>query len=438
MSYRTIAAALALEDASIGERLVAFSLASYADTEHQTFVGNPAAATRAGLSRSQYLAAREQLVGRGLISVAAEGGGRGRSSTLTLGFAKRGPWREERINPQLFQTALSYTGARGPARVMLATLAALANDEREVVGLATNEIRTAAGLSDRTYRRARALLLASGELVVDSCVGGRGNTNRWRLADPRSLGTPVPARQRLAPARNARPLVGTVTPAGQKTGNPGQDQTVSGVNTGQDRTVLPLNPGQDRTVSPEAPAKTPAETPAPHAGAGREPGNQENSYPPTPQGGSRGASVTIVEEYLTDRGRKRQRTVVVELDAIREQFRPASDADLADWERIRGELRLMVGEPTFEIWLAQVEVAATDPDGCLLLTTPAATRSWVAERFARAFDRAGRVADRSLRLADDRELRLLDALATSPSTAFAFDADALPKLPGPIHHKEAV
>ena len=61
MSYRTIAAALALEDVSIGERLAAFSLASYADAEHQTFVGNPAAAARAGLSRSQYLAAREQL-----------------------------------------------------------------------------------------------------------------------------------------------------------------------------------------------------------------------------------------------------------------------------------------------------------------------------------------------------------------------------------------
>ena len=44
MSYRTISAALALKDVSIGERLVAFSLASYADAEHQTFVGNPAAA----------------------------------------------------------------------------------------------------------------------------------------------------------------------------------------------------------------------------------------------------------------------------------------------------------------------------------------------------------------------------------------------------------
>ena len=41
MSYRTIAAALALEDMSIGERLAAFSLASYADAEHQNIRREP-------------------------------------------------------------------------------------------------------------------------------------------------------------------------------------------------------------------------------------------------------------------------------------------------------------------------------------------------------------------------------------------------------------
>src|SRR5581483_10127921 len=127
-------------DVSVGERLVAFSLASYADAEHQTFAGNPAAAARAGLSRSQYLAAREQLLGRGLLSVAVEGGGRGRPSTLMLEFATRGPWREERTNPRLFTTVLGHSRARGPARVLLATLAALANDQREVMGLTTEEI----------------------------------------------------------------------------------------------------------------------------------------------------------------------------------------------------------------------------------------------------------------------------------------------------------
>jgi hypothetical protein len=323
--------------------------------------------------------------------------------------------------------------------VLLATLAALANDEREVLGLTTDEVCSAAGVSDRTYRRARAALLASGELVAESCAGGRGNTNRWRLADPRDLGAPLPARQRVAPTRNARPLLAAATPAVQDAENPGQDRTVSGVNPGQDRTLSSLNPGQNRTVYPESPAETPAETPAPNARAGREPGNQKNNYPPNPpDGGSRTESVTIVEDFLTDRGRKRQRTVVVELDAIREQLRAASDGDLADWERIRDELKRRVGESTFEIWLAQLELAATDPGGRLVLAAPASTRSWVAERFARAFDRAGVVVDRTVRLADERELRLLAALATSPSPAAAPAPDVLPRLPHPIPHKEAV
>jgi hypothetical protein len=264
VSYRTIAAALALEDVSIGERPVAFSLASYADAEHQTFVGNPAAAARAGLSRSRCLAAPEQLEARELISVAAEGGGRGRSSTLTLGFAKRGPWREERTNPPLFQTAWSYTRSQGPARVLLATLAALADDEREVVGLTTEEIRNAAGLSDRTYRRARASLLASGELVAESCVGGRGNTNRWRLADTRSLGTPLPGR-RVAP-------LGMLARSWRR---------------------RPL-----RCRTPRTPVRIGRFLPKPRQKGRRKPrrltrargGNQKNNYPPTPLTGGAGPS----------------------------------------------------------------------------------------------------------------------------------------------------
>jgi hypothetical protein len=46
--------------------------------------------------------------------------------------------------------------------------------------------------------------------------------------------------------------------------------------------------------------------------------------------------------------------------------------------------------------------------------------------------------DRSVRLADERELQLLAALATSPSPAAAPAPDVLPRLPHPIPHKEAV
>ena len=324
--------------------------------------------------------------------------------------------------------------------MLLATLAALANDEREILGLTTEEIRSAAGLSDRTYRRARASLLASGELVAESCVGGRGNTNRWRLADPRDLGTPLPARQRVAPARNARPLLAAANPAVQDAAKPrsGSDCFRRKPRSGSDRFgAKPRSEPDGFRAKPRSesdgfsrnPGRKPgtAETPAPNARAGREPGNQKNNYPPNPpDGGSRTESVTIVEDYLSDRGRKRQRTVVVELDAIREQLRAASDGDLADWERIRSELRVLVGESMFEIWLAQLELAATDPGGRLVLAAPASTRSWVADRFARAFDHAGVAVGRNVRLADERELRLLDALATSPSPAVALDADALP------------
>ena len=53
VSYRTIAAALALDSVTASERLVAFSLASFADGKHQAFPGDAAAAARAGLSRSR-------------------------------------------------------------------------------------------------------------------------------------------------------------------------------------------------------------------------------------------------------------------------------------------------------------------------------------------------------------------------------------------------
>ncbi len=57
---QAIAAALARGDLSAGERLVAFSLASFADRENRAWPGAPAAG--AGLRRSRYLEAREQLV----------------------------------------------------------------------------------------------------------------------------------------------------------------------------------------------------------------------------------------------------------------------------------------------------------------------------------------------------------------------------------------
>src|SRR5437588_5905549 len=86
MSRDAVAAVLARDDLACGDRLTAFSLASYAGREHRAFPGATAAAQRAGLSRSRYLQARDRLVRRGLVVVEAEASGRGRSSTVLLAF----------------------------------------------------------------------------------------------------------------------------------------------------------------------------------------------------------------------------------------------------------------------------------------------------------------------------------------------------------------
>jgi hypothetical protein len=149
--------------------------------------------------------------------------------------------------------------------------------------------------------------------------------------------------------------------------------------------------------------------------------------------------VTIVEDYLTDRGRRRQRTVSVDLAAIRAEFTAPSSADLADWEQVRSELRPVVGESTFELWLADVQVVATDSAWCLVLDCPSDKRSWVVERYGRILERTGRSVGRRLRVATDRERQLLQALTASPHDDCT--AHTTPPFPHPIthhHHKEAV
>lgn len=76
MSHAAVAAVLARDDLSAGERLVALSLASFANRDQLAWPGIPAAAARAGLGRSRYLEAREQLVRRGLVEVEDRGRGR--------------------------------------------------------------------------------------------------------------------------------------------------------------------------------------------------------------------------------------------------------------------------------------------------------------------------------------------------------------------------
>ena len=464
MSHQAIAAVLAVRDLSSGERLVAFSLASFADRENRARPGTPAAAERAGLRRSWFLEARDMLVRRGLAVVEQAATGRGRASTLWLPFADTGPWWDGEINPELLEAVLSYSRSQGTARLLLAAMAALADEQRVLEGVTTERLCAAAGVTDRTYRRARAALLSSGELVLRGGTGGRGNTNCWDIADPRSRTAEVhpPSRRRVAPPSGQRPLLATVTGA-RAVAQPAsadidQAQPVARANGGPDRTVSGqhrtvtagvssrkggsggtlshqnrpasagvsvLKAGADRTLSRETPARTPAETPAPNARSGREPQNPRTLDPPSPpEGGSVVDEILVEETYLTERGRTRRRPVRVDLSAVRERLAAAGAAEQAAWEQIRARLLQAVGESTFEIWLAPVELIAVDLAGSLVIDTPDATRSWVQTRFGRVLERCAAEAGGAIRFAEELERVALEPRPNvAPPRASCREAD---------------
>jgi len=426
VSRQAIAAALAREDLAGGERLVAFSLASFAGHDGRAWPGAPAAAARAGLGRSRYLHDRDQLVRRGLILIEEIASGRGRSSTVALPFAAQGPWWDGDVNAELFEAVLSRTRMRGPARLLLAAMAALADPDGVVLGVSSEELGTAAGVAERTYRRARRELLQSGELALLIGAVGRGNTNVWQVL--RSAETP-------APPAGARPLLAPVaSPAGVQQVYPGELGSgvpadgkcpvrtgVSAGKGGQDRTVSEQNcpvwsgvsigkGGQDRTLfelpASENPAQNPAENPAANARAGREPQNPRTEDPPSPpEGGSRPDSMLVEQIYVTERDRRRRRMVRVDLDAIRRGLRIPTAADRSEWQRVRGLLEQTVGETMFAIWIEPTELIAVDGDRSLVVAVPPATASWTRERFGRLIAKCADQVGRELRFASDPEVR---------------------------------
>ena len=317
VSHAAIAAVLRLEAVSAGERLAAFSLASFADREHRAWPGTPVAAARAGLSRGQYLAARNGLARRGLVEVDEPGGGRGRSAVVWLRFAESGPWCDVEVNPGLVEAVLSYSRTRGSARVLLAALAAVADQHGGVADLSTDALQVAAGMADSTYRRARAVLLDCGELLLVAAGGGRARTNRWTIPDPRSINPEpvVAARPRPAPGPGARPLIAAARPpqpasddqlglltapseasepeaADERKGpglsgvsalNPGQNRTVSAAKGPGLSGVSAVNPAQNRTVSWGNPATNPARNPATQRARGKgTPEPRNHKRPPQP------------------------------------------------------------------------------------------------------------------------------------------------------------
>jgi hypothetical protein len=290
MSRQAIPAVLARNDLSTGERLVAFSLASFADRNGRARPGTPAAAGRAGLKRSWFLEARERLERRGLVVVEDAATGRGRASTLWLPFADTGPWWEGEINAELFEAVLSYSPAHGAARLLLAAAAALADERKVVEGVTTRQFCAAAGLSATTYRRARIALLARGELVLRSGTGGRGKANCWELADPRSAVGVVEAvgRRRLTPPAGQRPLLASVStaPVAHAAGGSAVNELDS---VGEDRPSQAAKGAADRTLSDgnrPATAGVPVKKGAAGWTVSRE--TQRNTPPETPPTSARG------------------------------------------------------------------------------------------------------------------------------------------------------
>jgi chromosomal replication initiator protein len=68
---------------------------------------------------------------------------------------------------------------------------------------------------------------------------------------------------------------------------------------------------------------------------------------------------------------------------------PAHLEPTSAWREISAELRRMVGEPTYDIWLAPVQAKALDGT-VLRLEAPPATRSWVSKRFGRILESCAR------------------------------------------------
>jgi chromosomal replication initiator protein len=57
----------------------------------------------------------------------------------------------------------------------------------------------------------------------------------------------------------------------------------------------------------------------------------------------------------------------------------------AAWREIRAEVRRVLGDSTYELWIAPLEVRALEQHQ-LLLSAPPATQSWVANRFGRVLE----------------------------------------------------
>jgi hypothetical protein len=83
----------------------------------------------------------------------------------------------------------------------------------------------------------------------------------------------------------------------------------------------------------------------------------------------------------------------------------------------RERLLEAIGESTFELWLAPLELVAVDITGALLVEVPAVLLGWVSERFGRLLAETARTVGRAVRIADERERLALTGAATAVEAA---------------------
>jgi chromosomal replication initiator protein len=100
------------------------------------------------------------------------------------------------------------------------------------------------------------------------------------------------------------------------------------------------------------------------------------------------------------------------------------------WRDIRAELRRTVGDSTYDIWLAPLELRGWD-GSVLLLHAPADKQAWVAQRFGRVLERAvravfGTPVRVSFAAEDGRAGPRAGATAASHAHAHAPDHDEVP------------
>ena len=190
MSRQAIAAVLARTDLASGERLVALSLASFAGRENRAWPGAPAASARAGLSRSRYQQAREQMVARGLLA----------STSVPLAVAERARSLSCSLTPVRGGTVTSTSAVRGGPDIQPGprTRAAapcddgcLADKRGDVCDLSTEQLCVAAGIADRPYRRARSALLASGRWTWSTASAAVGTQTCGPCATRARAATPA-------------------------------------------------------------------------------------------------------------------------------------------------------------------------------------------------------------------------------------------------------